>query len=113
MIDAVSALSPFELVAAELRAVRITLARLPGEYTVNFRNGRESTARIAETLDEAVALGRTMAADAPAAAHRPQGKRRRRPPRMTPKAIRRRMIRQHNRRLRVRALRRQREEPSR
>jgi hypothetical protein len=31
--------SPFELAAAELRALGIVLTRLPGEYRVNYRNG--------------------------------------------------------------------------
>jgi hypothetical protein len=97
--------SPFELAVAELRALGIALARLPGEYRVNFRNAGEATARAAETLDEALELGRSMAADAPAPARPAQGKRRRRPPRMTPKAQRRRMIRQHNRRMRARVIR--------
>ena len=96
-------LSPFELATAELRALGITLASLPGEYRINLRNGAETAALTAETLDEVLTLGRRMAADAPV---RPmQGKRRRRPLRMTPKAIRRRMIRQHNLRMRSRAAR--------
>ena len=110
MTGAAPALSPFELAARELRALGITLARLPGEYRVNFRTGAESTARMAETLDEALALGRAMAADAPAPAGPAQRTRRRRPLRMTAKAQRRRMIRQHNRRMRARALKQQRED---
>jgi hypothetical protein len=39
------ALSPFELAQAELRKLGITLARLPGEYRINFRNGADATAR--------------------------------------------------------------------
>src|SRR5258706_235028 len=97
--------SPFELAAAALRALGITLTSLPGEYRVNYRNGGEARARTAETLDEALALGRAMAAErAPAAT--PAG-RRRRPLRMTPKAVRRRMIRKHNQRMRARAIRQQ------
>jgi hypothetical protein len=61
---------PFELAAAELRALGIILARLPGEYRVNYRSGSDATARMAETLDEALELGRSMAADAVA----PRGK---------------------------------------
>jgi hypothetical protein len=37
-MDAPPALSRFELAAAELRALGIVIARLPGEYRVNFRN---------------------------------------------------------------------------
>jgi hypothetical protein len=95
--------SPFELAAAELRALGVVLTRLPGEYRVNYRNGGDGTARLAEDLERAVGLGRALAADPPATAVR-KG-RRRRPLRMTPKAVRRRMIRQHNRRLRARMLR--------
>jgi hypothetical protein len=108
------ALSPFELATAELRALGITLASLPGEYRVNFRNGADATALTVETLDEALALGRSMvAAAAPASANPAHGKRRRRPLRMTPKAIRRRMIRKHNLRMRARVLRQQQDTASR
>ena len=102
------ALSPFELAAAELRALAIVLTRLPGEYRVNYRNGGDATARLAEDLDQAVEIGRALAAAAPATPVRKGC--RRRPLRMTPKAMRRRMIKQHNRRLRARMLRQQRED---
>lgn len=92
--------SPFELAAAELRALGIVLTRLPGEYRVNYRNGGDGTARLAEDLEQAVELGRALAADAPA----PAARRGRRPLRMTPKAVRRRKIKAHNYRLRARAL---------
>ena len=62
--------SPFELATAELRKLGITLARLPGEYRVNFHNGAESTAQIAETVDAALDLGRAMAAELGDKAHR-------------------------------------------
>lgn len=92
------ALTPLELAARELRALGITLARLPGEYRVNIRDGSDATAQTVETLDEALALGRSMAAAAPAAVVRAAAAfHRRRSRRMTPKAIRRRMIRAHNR----------------
>jgi hypothetical protein len=80
-------LSRFELAATELRGLGITVTRLPGEYRVNFHTGT----------------------DAPAPSGPAHGKRGRRPLCMTPKAIRRRMIRAHNRRMRARALRRGRE----
>ena len=32
----------------------ITVARLPGEYRVKYRNATDATARMAETLDQAV-----------------------------------------------------------
>jgi hypothetical protein len=71
--------SPFDLATAALRALGIVLARLPGEYRVNFRNGAESTARTVETLDQALAAGRAMAAER--AEQQPnRGGPRRRPP---------------------------------
>jgi hypothetical protein len=97
---------PFELATGELRKLGITLRQLPGEFSVNFREGNDATARTAETLEEAVELGRDMAKTlAPAATTTTAapGKRYRRPRRMTPKAQRRRMIRQHNRRMQARA----------
>jgi hypothetical protein len=102
-----SPVSRFELVTAELRTLGITLRRLPGEYCVNFRNGSETTSRMAEDLDEALELGRAMAADK--AATQPTKKtplrRRWHRKRMTAKAQRRRFIRRHNRRVRARAMR--------
>jgi hypothetical protein len=67
---------------------------------------RAENALTAEKLDEALSLGRGMAQTlAPAATitTATPGQRYRPPGRMTPKAQRRRMIRQHNRRMRVRA----------
>ena len=46
--------SLFDIVAAELRTLGLTLRSLPGEYCVNFRYGSEKTARFAESLDEAL-----------------------------------------------------------
>ena len=104
MTSANQPLSPFELAATELRALGIVLARLPGEYRVNFRNGSDATARMAETLDEALELAHSMAADAPAPADPAHGKRRRRPRRMTPKAHNRRLRMAHLRRMRARTI---------
>jgi hypothetical protein len=42
------------------------MTRLPGEYRVNYRTGTDATARTVETLDQALELGRTTTADAPA-----------------------------------------------
>jgi hypothetical protein len=98
---------PFELAAGELARIGIVLARLPGEYRVNFRAGGESTPRTVETLDEALAAGRALAAARAPAPANGGGPRRRRRLRMLPKAIRRRRIKRHNRRLRARAIRQQ------
>ena len=65
--------SPFELAAAELRALGISLRRLPGEYRVNYRNGGDGTARLAEDLEQAVELGRALASRAPSVAHDGEG----------------------------------------
>lgn len=78
--------SPFELASAELRKLGIDLARLPGEYPVNFHNGTDATAQIAETIEAALDLGRAMATERAAAAPNSAGPRRRRRRRMTPKA---------------------------
>lgn len=104
-------LSRFETVARELRVLGITLTRLPGEYRVNYLDGKDGTAVFGSDLDEALALGRSMAEAAPAAVVRAAAAyHRRRHRKMTPKAIRRRMIRAHNRRMRARAIRQQRED---
>ena len=99
--------SRFELAAAELRTLGLSLRRLPGEYCVNFRNGGDSTARMADDLDQALELGRAMAADKAAdrATTEKRPRRRWRRKKMTPKARRRRFILGHNRRLRARAAR--------
>lgn len=104
--------SRFELVAAELRPLGITIRSMPGEYSVNFRYGGDKTARIADDLDQALELGRAMAAERTAeqAATKKPPRRRRRRKSMTPKARRRRFILGHNRRVRARALRKQRGE---
>jgi len=97
----------FDIVVTELRALGVTLQRLPGEYRVNFRNGADSTARFADDLEQALELGRVMvgekAADSTTAKKPPRRRWRRK--RMTPKARRRRFILGHNRRLRARAMR--------
>jgi hypothetical protein len=98
--------SRFEIVVAELRALGLSLRRLPGEYCVNFRNGSDTTARFADDLDQALELGRAMAAEKAAdpttATKAPRRRWRRK--KMTPKARRRRFILGHNRRMRARAL---------
>jgi hypothetical protein len=81
---------------------------LPGEYRVNFRDGGDGTARFADDLDEALELGRAMAAEKAAEqprARKPPRRRRWRRKAMTPKARRRRFILGHNRRVRGRAMR--------
>jgi hypothetical protein len=95
-------------VAAELRALGVTITALPGEYRVKLRDGSDDTARCAEDLAQALELGRELAASR-AASPTPTKRPRRgwRPKKMTAKAIRRRMIYRHNRRLRGRALRSQ------
>ncbi|HWB50478.1 MAG TPA: hypothetical protein VG651_15315 [Stellaceae bacterium] len=117
--------SHFELVASELRILGITLRRLPGEYCVNYRNGGDRTARMADDLDQALKLGRAMAADAKSSAMLAKksprrrwrrrkmtlkARRRWRPRKMTPKAQRRRLILRHNRQLRSRTVRKPRRE---
>jgi hypothetical protein len=96
----------FELAAGELRALGIVLTRLPGEYRVNYRNGGDGTARLAEDTSRRSSLA---ARSLPPRRRRPW-RRGRRPLRMTTKAVRRRKIKAHNYRLRARALKKQRDE---
>jgi len=100
--------SPFELAAAELRRLGIALRQLPGEYSVNFVNAAESTARILETLDQALAAGRAMAAERAEAGRSSRGPRRRPYRPRTAKAYNRMLRKKHMRKLRARALRQQR-----
>jgi hypothetical protein len=98
--------SHFELVARELRTHGLTIRTLPGEYCVNFRYGGEKTARFADDLDQALEIGRAMAAEAAAnvsPAKKPTRRRWRRR-KITLKARRRRFILGHNRRMRARAV---------
>jgi hypothetical protein len=103
--------SRFELVATELRSLGLTIRRLPGEYLVNFRNGSDATAHMVDDLDQALEVGRAMAADRAAdqatTKSRPRCQWRRK--KMTPRARRKRFILGHNRRLRAQALRKQRD----
>ena len=105
----ITSVSRFELVAAELRALGVTVAARPGEYAVNYRNDTDETALYTDDLDDALELGRTFAAALPATDQPPHTastpRRRRGRRKMTPKAQRRRMIRKHNRRLHARAIR--------
>jgi hypothetical protein len=106
----------FVSVVAELAARGVRLTARPGEYCVNFRDGSDATAYVTDDLSDAIEHGRALAravhrpADAAAPAQPARAKRRRRPPAMTPKARHGRVIKQHNRRLRARMLRQQREE---
>lgn len=115
----VQAASSFIIVAAELRALGLSLARSPEGFRVNLIGGPEQNALTAETLDDALELGRdmaaTLAASAPAATSARagpskgrSGKRRRRPRRMTPKAYNKRMRMAQLRKMRARAIREQR-----
>jgi hypothetical protein len=100
--------SPFQIATAELRALGIIITRQPGEYSVNFLNGKSDTAASRETLDEAIALGRDMAKQAPAAATKAANYRPKRRLSMRPKAVIKRRIKAHNRRLRARGIKEQR-----
>src|SRR5580704_10748106 len=88
----------FAGVVAELAARGVQLVARTGEYVVNFRGGTEASAYVTDDLVDAIEHGRALAAsivpaDPPAASRAPaRGKRRRRPLRMTPKAVRRRRI---------------------
>ena len=101
----------FELAARELHALGIALTCLPGDYRVNVIGGSDAAAMSCDELEEAVAVGRRIAQERPSApAREGVAPRRRRPKRMTAKAIRRRMIRAHNQRMRGRAIKAQRKD---
>jgi hypothetical protein len=108
-------LSRFELIAAELASLGVTIAARPGEYSVNYRADKDETARCTDDLDEALELGRAMAASALAGVidHAPQAEGASTPRRRkwrrpaSAKVARRRFIRAHNRRMRARAIKRQ------
>ena len=108
--------SMFETAVAELRACGVQIDSPPGEYRVNYCGGEADTAYFTDDLADAIEHGRAMAvaragdqaATTPASTqHTPQRKSHRK---MTPKAQRRRLIMQHNRRLRARAIKNPREE---
>jgi hypothetical protein len=94
----------------ELRAQGILITHRDGEWCVNFRGGSDATAYLTDDLQDAFEHGRTMALAGQPVAAEPVKRRRlwRRP--KSAKAARRAMIRQHNRRLRARTLRKSREE---
>ena len=94
--------TPFELATAELRKLGITLRQLPGECSVNFRDGSDATTTRPRHWTKHLRSARQWPQRSRAAGAS-RGRRSRRPLRMTPKAVRRRMIRQHNRRMRARA----------
>src|SRR5262245_54668150 len=56
--------SPFEIVASELRTLGLTIRRRPGEYCINYPHGGEKTAQFADDLDQALEIGRAMASEA-------------------------------------------------
>jgi hypothetical protein len=99
----------FDAAAYQFRQRGIIITSLPGEYSVNYLNGKLDSAETRETLTEALELAEVMANDAPAAAARSAaGYRPKRRLSMRPKAIIKRRIKAHNRRLRARALKAQR-----
>jgi hypothetical protein len=98
------AASPFDVAAAGLARLGITLRRLPGQYRVNYRNGRDATAQTADTLEEAITLGLglVVARDQQQATRAKRVRRCFRP--RTAKAYNRWLRKKHNRRLRARAM---------
>jgi hypothetical protein len=60
----------FEAVAHQFRQRGIIITSLPGEYSVNYLNGKPESAETRETLREALELAEAMARAAPAAAAR-------------------------------------------
>lgn len=96
----------------ELRAQGVLITNYGGEWCVKLRSTADATGYVTDDLLDAFEHGRALAAApgnaSPAEAIPPTIRRKWRRP-MSAKAQRRRFIRQHNRRMRGRALRRQRE----
>jgi hypothetical protein len=96
----------------ELRARGVVITSLSGEWCVNYRDGNKATEYLTDDLQDALEHGRAMAAACrappPEPEKRPPARRKWRRP-GSAKAQRRRMIRAHNRRMRGRMLKRQRE----
>jgi hypothetical protein len=83
---------------------------LPGEYSVNYLNGKADSVETRERLNEAIELAWAMAESAPArAAQQATIYRAKRRLSMRPKAIIKRRIKAHNRRLRAHTLKAQRD----
>jgi len=103
----------FHLIAHEFLQRGIIITSLPAEYAVNYLDGGSDTAQTRETLSEAIELAEAMARSALAAAavqkasYRPK-----RRLSMGPKAVIKRRIKAHNRRLRAKAIKAQRENPT-
>ena len=98
------------IAAAELRKLASPLRACPASTASISATAVRRPRRRSRQWTRLFALGRSMAARAPVPADPAQGKRRRRPLRMTPKAINRRKMKAHNYRLRARALKKQRKD---
>jgi hypothetical protein len=102
-----------DVIAYEFRKRGVVITSLRGEYSINYLGGRSGTAHTRETLDQAIELAESMASETPAAMPAPATFcRRKRRVSKTPKAIIKRRIKAHNKRLRGWALKAQRNERS-
>ncbi|MBV8450918.1 MAG: hypothetical protein JOZ29_01420 [Deltaproteobacteria bacterium] len=85
------------------------IAKLPGEFFINYLNGKPDTLKTCESLNEAIEIAAAMAKEDRAATARAAANYRvKRRLSMRPKAVIKRRIKAHNRRLRARALKAQR-----
>jgi hypothetical protein len=91
--------APFQTACHELKAIGIVLRKEPGLYRVNFRNGPAATEYVTDNLQDAIARGRDMAAQAPAPTAPPLGP-------MGPRS-RRGIMYRHNRKIAARRIRQQ------
>jgi hypothetical protein len=87
--------TPFEIACAELKALGLVLQQTPGQYRVNFRNGRAATAYTTDDLQSAVMRGREMAASPPNPSELPLGP-------LGPRSTRRGFMYRHNRKIAAR-----------
>ncbi|MBV9826040.1 MAG: hypothetical protein JO001_10220 [Alphaproteobacteria bacterium] len=101
--------SAFDQAVAALARLGIMLQRQPGEYSINYRNGSDAMAERTDALDQAIEIGRSMAAARKPL--KPAARRRYRP--RTPKAYNRWLRKKHNRQQRTKAARTARRQPTR
>jgi hypothetical protein len=92
--------TPFQTAFDELKALGLTLVQEPGQYRVNFRNGKAATEYATDDLQDAITQGREMAEQGPPPTELPLGP-------TGPRSTRRGFMYRHNRKLAARRGRKQ------
>jgi hypothetical protein len=65
--------TPFQAAFDELKALGLTLLQEPGQYRVNFRNGKALSEYTTDDLQDAITQGREMAEQGPPPTELPLG----------------------------------------